>query len=71
MLKFLQPTKNQFTMRRDFEKTQLRKEKVLSSIDYKKKSTILNRYVNLLDLENSDLNYLLLKNKRPDPYRRF
>jgi hypothetical protein len=39
--------------------------------DYKKKSTILNRYVNLLDLENSDLNYLLLKNKRPDPYRRF
>ena len=58
-------------MRRDFEKTQLRKEKVLSSIDYKKKSTILNRYVNLLDLENSDLNYLLLKNKRPDPYRRF
>lgn len=39
--------------------------------EYKKKSTVLNRYVNLLDFENSDLDYLLLKNKRPDPYRRF
>ena len=36
-----------------------------------KKSTILNRYVNLLDSENSDLNYLLLRNKKMDSLRGF
>jgi hypothetical protein len=36
-----------------------------------KKSTILNRYVQLLDKENSDLNYLLLINKKMDPNRGF
>jgi len=36
-----------------------------------KKSTILNRYVQLLDAENCDLNYLLLSNLKMDPYRNF
>ena len=38
---------------------------------YSKKSTILNRYVQLLDVENCDLNYLLLMNQKMDPYRNF
>jgi hypothetical protein len=36
-----------------------------------KKSTILNRYVQLLDAENCDLNYLLLSNLKMDTYRNF
>ena len=38
---------------------------------YSKKSTILNRYVQLLDAENCDLNYLLLINSKMDPNRNF
>lgn len=38
---------------------------------YSKTSTILNRYVQLLDSENCDLNYLLLINKKMDPFRAF
>jgi len=34
-----------------------------------KKSTILNRYIKLLDMGNCDLEYLLLNNKIPDPHR--
>jgi hypothetical protein len=34
-----------------------------------KKSTILNRYIKLLDMGNCDLEYLLLNNKRPNPLR--
>jgi hypothetical protein len=34
-----------------------------------KKSTILNRYIKLLDMGNCDLEYLLLNNKTPDPHR--
>jgi hypothetical protein len=36
-----------------------------------KKSTILNRYVQLLDAENCDLNYLLLMNQKMNPFRAF
>ncbi len=38
---------------------------------YTRKLTILNRYVALLDLRNSDLEYLLLNNKTPNPHRLF
>jgi hypothetical protein len=38
---------------------------------YSKKSTILNRYVQLLDGENCDLDYLLLSNLKMDSYRNF
>ena len=38
---------------------------------YTKKSTILNRYVQLQDKENSDLNYLLMINKKMDSIRKF
>ncbi len=36
---------------------------------YTRKLTILNRYVKLLDIGNCDLDYLLLINKKPNPYR--
>jgi len=38
---------------------------------YTKKSTILNRYIQLQDKENSDLNYLLMINKKMDSIRKF
>lgn len=36
-----------------------------------KKSTLLNRYVQLLDMQNGDLNYLLLINQKMEPFRAF
>lgn len=36
---------------------------------YTKKLTILNRYVKLLDIGNCDVDYLLLRNKKPNPHR--
>jgi hypothetical protein len=36
---------------------------------YTRKLTILNRYVKLLDIGNCDLDYLLLRNKKPNPHR--
>ena len=39
--------------------------------NYTKKIRILKRYVELLDTENTDLDYLLLINKVPDPNRSF